>query len=335
MESDKLSNRWMGALALLSVLLLSGCLGAAPEKAQVSQNADGNQAITTPLPSTNQTTPGPNYSAPQPLPNDSLAPPNPPQDRFDRMIEEVYPAEGVELNATWGDLGPKTAGSGALDITKLTTLMARNGQPLTGEQLGVLQNGSGGRIRIDRNNSYFILNLLWAFGLVNKNPVLDNGAISSNPSTVGEYASTGGWPLGDSSGGALLSSKPLITLDQRQQTLVEKVASSTYRPCCDNPTSFPDCNHGMAALGLIEWMAYQNASEDSIYRAVLTVNSYWFPQTYVDIDEYLSERNQSWSGADPRQLLSYNYSSYSGYQSVIRSLKDAPPTVNSGGRCGA
>ncbi len=317
-------------------MLLLGCLGAG--KSGPEANASGNiSPPTAQSNSTNSSAQGayPANSTPPAVLNGTVALQNPVQDKFDRMIEEVYPAEGAELNATWGDLGPQTAGSGALNVTKLTALMARNGQPLTDEELAILQNGSAARIRIDRNNSYFILNLLWAFGLVNKNPILDNGTISSDPGMVGRYASTGGWPLGDSSGGALLSSEPLITLDQRQQALVEKVASSTYRPCCDNPTSFPDCNHGMAALGLIEWMAYQNASEDSIYRAVLTVNSYWFPQTYVDIDEYLSERNQSWSAADPRLLLSYNFSSYSGYQSVMGGLKEAPPTVNAGGRCGA
>ena len=30
-----------------------------------------------------------------------------------------------------------------------------------------------------------------------------------------------------------------------------KIAKGIYRPCCNNSTYFPDCNHGMAMLGLL------------------------------------------------------------------------------------
>ena len=39
--------------------------------------------------------------------------------------------------------------------------------------------------------------------------------------------------------------------------IVEEIAGNIYRPCCGNSTAFPDCNHGMAMLGLIELMVSQ------------------------------------------------------------------------------
>ena len=48
-----------------------------------------------------------------------------------------------------------------------------------------------------------------------------------------------------------------IVLTPEQQALVEKVSKGIYRPCCGNSVYFPDCNHGMAMLGLLELMASQ------------------------------------------------------------------------------
>jgi hypothetical protein len=47
----------------------------------------------------------------------------------------------------------------------------------------------------------------------------------------------------------------LIPLTAEQQALVEEVAAEIYRPCCNNSTLFPDCNHGMAMLGFLELLA--------------------------------------------------------------------------------
>jgi hypothetical protein len=56
-----------------------------------------------------------------------------------------------------------------------------------------------------------------------------------------------------------------------------EVASKVYRPCCGNPTSFPDCNHGMALLGLLELMASQGATVDQMFTAAKQVNAFWLP----------------------------------------------------------
>jgi rhodanese-related sulfurtransferase len=250
------------------------------------------------------------------------------------LAEKIIPSEGVVLNAKWNDLGPMVVGSGALNLTKFKALMTRNGKPLTEEQFDILVNGSNKSIAIDRNNSLFILDVFWAFGLVNKNPILENLSSETGRVSINNLASTGGWPLGNRRGGDLFSSSELLQLDEDQQELVESLTPNVYRPCCNNPVSFPDCNHGMAALGLAEWMAYQNATEDEIYTALLIVNSYWFPQTYIETAAYLEYQNTSWEDISPKEILSAKYSSASGYMNTKQNLQDFPTVSVPGGGCG-
>lgn len=262
----------------------------------------------------------------------NVATTSPPEQNYSSLVEKIIPSGGVRIGARWNDLGPKTIRSGALNITKLSAVMASNGKPLTEFQLALLEKGSDDFITIDKSNSYFLLDLFWAFGLVNKNPILDSGPASGE--TMPHLASTGGWPLGDRSGPELYSSAQLITLTQAQQQIVENVAKNTYRPCCNNPTAFPDCNHGMAALGLAEWMAYQNATEQEIYDALLAANRYWFPQTYFDTAVYLESQNIGWENMTAQQLLSAQYSSASGYANTRNKIRDLPGTIIRGGGCG-
>ncbi|MEW6721754.1 MAG: hypothetical protein AB1324_00675 [Candidatus Micrarchaeota archaeon] len=249
------------------------------------------------------------------------------------ILEKVIPSGGVAIAARWGDLGPRIVESGALNTAKLEALMERNGRPLTDEQRAILENGSNNSIRIDRDNAYFVLNLFWGLGLANDNNVLRNFSAGIGGPAVGNLASTGFWSLGERSGRELFASRKIIELTESQQAIVNEVAGKTYRPCCDNPTAFPDCNHGMAALGLAEWMADQNASEGEIYDALLVANSYWFPQAYVESAAYLEYQNTSWEDAGARELLSANRSSYSGYQDTKRGLDAFPPVDYGGAGC--
>ena len=77
---------------------------------------------------------------------------------------------------------------------------------------------------------------------------------------MGGFASTGGWTLGVKKATELYASTKIMSLTDEQQARLLEVASQVYRPCCNNPTHFPDCNHGMAMLGLLELMASQDAS---------------------------------------------------------------------------
>lgn len=100
---------------------------------------------------------------------------------------------------------------------------------------------------------------------------------------IGRFASTGGWTLGSSPGAELYASRPIVELTRDQQALVEEIASQIYRPCCNNPTSFPDCNHGMAMLGMLELMASQGASEADMWEAAKYVNAYWFTPQMTEV----------------------------------------------------
>ncbi len=245
--------------------------------------------------------------------------------KWDWLYEEIAPAGGVTLDAKWGDAGPRLVSSGALNYSLFAASMRRSGRPLSKEQEKILLEGSQDNITISRENRLFTLNLLWALGLANNNTILTRGPLSNTPSVgIERFASTGGWSLGSRNPVEIVSSTNIINLTKEQQDIVERVAKETYRPCCNNPTAFPDCNHGMAALGLAELLASQNASEEQVLAAVLQANSYWFPQAYADIAEHFKENGIAWKDVRPGVALAANYSSASGHASVSRQLKERP-----------
>ncbi|GIW64406.1 MAG: hypothetical protein KatS3mg092_0339 [Patescibacteria group bacterium] len=96
----------------------------------------------------------------------------------------------------------------------------------------------------------FCLNFFWAAGLANKSKILTEGEITQyGKDQIGNFASTGGWSLAKSQPMDYYANFNLISLTDEQEKLVEKVSVNIYRPCCNNSTAFPDCNHGMALLG--------------------------------------------------------------------------------------
>ena len=177
------------------------------------------------------------------------------------------------------------------------------------------------------------MNLLWALGLGNKNKILEEGPMADprydNP---GGFASTSGWTLAKGNAMNHYSKHSFVTLTKEQQELVERVSKNIYRPCCDNATYFPDCNHGMAMLGLLELLASQNVSEKEMYKIALQVNSFWFPEQYATIARYLESKSRKLSTADPKEILGKEYSSASGF-SRIAALVPPVERQESGG-CG-
>ena len=123
--------------------------------------------------------------------------------------------------------------------------------------------------------------------------------------------------------------------------LVWRIASRTYRPCCDNSTFFQDCNHGSAALAVIALGVAQGLSDDAIYRTLLAFNSYWFTATYVETALYINVvKGTDWSGVDPSLVLSRRYSTASGWQRNVhvRAVKVPnllPKAEDQGESCGA
>jgi hypothetical protein len=48
---------------------------------------------------------------------------------------------------------------------------------LNEQQIAILKQGSDNPVVFNSQNAYFLLNYFWAFGLSNKNPILDSGPI--------------------------------------------------------------------------------------------------------------------------------------------------------------
>lgn len=239
----------------------------------------------------------------------------------------------AELPAVWGDLGKKMTNSGVIDRAQFEALYANRGG-LSDADKKLLDDSQNGRIVINQENSGVLLNLLWALGLGNKNEILEKGPMADPKyGGAGGFASTGGWTL--AKGGAMehYGKHLFIVLSPEQQALVERVSKNIYRPCCNNSTYFPDCNHGMAMLGLLELLASQGVGEDEMYKTALQVNSFWFPDQYATIARYLGSKGQKFQDANAKEILGINFSSGSGYAKVESEL---PRQQNqSGGSCGA
>jgi hypothetical protein len=249
------------------------------------------------------------------------------------LQEAVLPSAGVTLPVTWGDLGAKLVEVGAIDSTKMEELYKnRGGFPPDFKKM--LEKNTAEKIIITSSNAGYLLNLFWALGLANSNLILEDTSEMMNPSYggAGNFASTGGWTLARGDSMSHYNMHALITLTVEQQALVDRVSRNIYRPCCDNSTHFPDCNHGMAMLGLLELMASQDISEQEMYKIALVVNSYWFPETYLTIATYMQQKGIAWKDASPKEMLSAPYSSSSGYRS-ISSQVTLPEQVQGGGGC--
>ena len=124
----------------------------------------------------------------------------------------------------------------------------------------------------------------------------------------------------------------LLVLSPDEQALVDKVSRGIYRPCCGNSTHFPDCNHGMAMLGLLELMASQGVSEKDMWKAALAVNSFWFPDTYFTIATYMKDKGILWKDVNPQEVLGAEYSSAQGYAAIAAQVETKGS--RSGGGCG-
>ncbi|MCR4279629.1 MAG: hypothetical protein NUV78_02740 [Candidatus Zambryskibacteria bacterium] len=121
------------------------------------------------------------------------------------------------------------------------------------------------------------LNLLWAFGLANKNRVLEEGPMMDQRyGGPHRMASVGGWSVARGNAMDHYSMHSLLPLSTDEQELVERVSKSVFRPCCKNSAYFPDCNHGMAMLAFLEILATQGAEEETLKTAADNANSDWF-----------------------------------------------------------
>jgi hypothetical protein len=247
--------------------------------------------------------------------------------------------DSYTLPVRYGDLGPQLIRSGAIDFDRFVQVYEDSAAPLTEAQKAILLGETDAPIVIDGENAYFLLNVFWAFGLSNRNPILTDGPmVSQGIEQAGRFASTGGWTIGARPAMELYASTAYVTLTPVQQERLQKVAEQVYRPCCDNPTHFPDCNHGMAMLGMLELLAANDASETEMFEAAKYLNAFWFPQqTYELAAYYKLVEGTDFEDVDAQQAVSRNLFSGSGYQGMHQwlvanfGLEQGPGSGNSCG----
>lgn len=226
---------------------------------------------------------------------------------------------------------------GVIDREKfLAVYQGRGG--LTDEEKKILESPSSAPFIINQKNAGFLLNLLWPLGIANQTKVLSLGPMGTKyKSEVANFASTGGWSLGREDGGKIFNRFSLVELTSVQEELVKEIAENIYRPCCGNSTYFPDCNHGAAMLAFIELAVSQNLPKDEIYKKALVLNSYWFPQTYLELATYLkAKKGLAWEKVNPKEVLGAEFSSGQGSTAVNKELRALGilPETKGGGSCG-
>lgn len=247
-----------------------------------------------------------------------------------KLPDQVLPKEGFTLPVSWGDLGPKLISLGVIDLKKFKDAVSP-----TPDQLSILTKGGDIPIAIDNENGQFVVDLLWALGLAQKSTVYDLGPMGTDyKDTVGNFASTGGWSLARGEAVNYLNKYDLIKLDDEQQGRVAEIAKNVYRPCCDNPTWFPDCNHGMAALAAIELMVSGGLSDEEIYKNILKLNSFWFPDNYLTVATYFARQGTFWDKIDAKKVLGQEFSSATGASEIYKKVGPLPYGGESGGSCG-
>ena len=254
------------------------------------------------------------------------------------LQKQVSPVEGYALSVSYGDLGPQLLNGGVFRYEAFAAIYENSGNPLSTEHIEILKNGSDEEIVINADNAHFLLNFFWAVGLANRNSILTEGPmVQGGREQVDRFASTGGWSIAARPVKEIYASMDLIPLTVEQQKLVEEVASAIYRPCCDNSTLFPDCNHDMAMLGILELMASQGATADGMFEAAKYVNAYWFPQQTLDTAVYLQAREQiDFASANARLVVSETFSSGSGSARIHQELEGMgllEPSPKQGGSC--
>ena len=251
---------------------------------------------------------------------------------YDQLVEQVAPFSGTTIPVRWGDMGQKLVEVGAIDMDKILSLYG----DLNDEQLEILQGDTLEQITFTPENIQFWTNVLWSLGLTQESKVLTTGPMKQREAEIplDNYASTGGWTLGSKPATELYNSTRLISLTAEQDAMIYRAAENIYRPCCGNHTAYPDCNHGMAVLGLLELMASQGAAEAELYQAALAFNSYAFRGDYVMLAAYFSQEGVLWSDVDPRSVLSIEYSSGRAAQEIAARVGTIPGMPGQSGSCG-
>ncbi len=248
-----------------------------------------------------------------------------------KLEASVLPKDGVTLPVSWDNLGKKLVDAGVINLPEFRKVVK-----MTPEQEKILTEGSDEKIRIDATNSQFVVDVLWALGLAQKSIVYTDGPLGKEyAKEQGNFASTGGWNLARGKATDYLNRFDFIPLTADQQMKVGEIAKNVYRPCCGNSTWFPDCNHGMAALAVIELLVSATIPEKDIYRYVLGFNSFWFPDNYLTAATYFARLGTSWDTVDAKEVLGEKFSSSKGAGEISKKVGPLPYRPTTSGSCGA
>ncbi len=248
-----------------------------------------------------------------------------------KLSGEVLPKGGFTLPVSWEDIGPKLVGFGVIDLAKFEKSVN-----LTEEQKKILTERADVPVKIDSTNGQFVVDMLWALGLAQKSLVYDEGPLGKEyKKDVANFASTGGWTLAKGDAVNYLNRFDLVPLTPEQQIKVGEIAKNVYRPCCGNSTWFPDCNHGMAALAAIELLVSKGIPEADIYKYILGLNSFWFPDSYLTAATYFARQGTQWQDVDAKRVLGQEFSSAQGAGNIAQKVGPLPYAGSAGGSCGA
>lgn len=248
-----------------------------------------------------------------------------------KLDEQVVPETGFEMPVSWSNIVPKLVTLGVIDDAKF-----RQAVKLTPDQEEIYSKGTDKKIKIDRSNVQFVVDVLWALGLAQKSLVYDEGPMGTQyRSQAGNFASTGGWTLASGNAMQYYNKYNLIPLSPDQQKQVAEISKNVYRACCGNSTYFPDCNHGMAALAMIELMVSANIDERTIYKTILAFNSYWFPDAYLTLATYFARQGIAWKEVDAKEIMGQAYSSGQGAADIAKKVGPLPGRPKNGTGCGA
>lgn len=257
---------------------------------------------------------------------------------YQATLTKVLPEQGYRSKISLGSSVMKLVENGAIDPIKLDALrMGPSGLPA--DLRNAFSSTHDAPIVLTQDNAGVYVNVLWPIGLANYMSANETSPI--NGDRLGTFASTAGWTLGrEQNGGSYFNRFRIVELTPSQEALVIRVAQNTYRPCCDNPTFFQDCNHGSALLGLLELGASQGLTEQELYEEALAFNSFWFPQQYIQTAlHFRLTDNTEWDSVDPQVALSYEYASLSGWRrnvaAEIERVPDLLPPAGGAARCGA
>ncbi len=255
---------------------------------------------------------------------------------FNSLAQTVYPYGGFILPVVWGDSIKILLESGALNKTALVAAIESSNQTLTPYETAIMNGTFDGYIYVNHSDSSFLLYALWSLGVNNNNSIIDKGPLMQlgDPDN---YASTGGYlPLGELRLGAL----SIINLTPLQESEAINISEATFRPCCNNPAAFPDCNHGAAELALIEMMTSQGYNQSTTFKVLRNFLSEYYPQNMFDEAVVFASQGVNFSSVSANTTVSYSLFSATGAQNVGAyiqkyGLLQSSSTSSGGGSCSA